>query len=89
MLYMSIFTFNPEKRDEAVKRRTEKGAMVPEGVTVLGEWSSIGGGRVFRLVEIADARAGFAASFAWSDLGKIEHVPVMETEEVLKLIPGK
>ena len=81
MLFMSIFTYEPEKRDEVIKRRAEKGAMIPEGMKVIGEWSDTSGGRVFRLVEMDDPKIGLAASLAWSDLGKIEIVPVMATEE--------
>ena len=89
MLFMTIYTYEAQKRDEVVKRRAEKGAMIPEGMKVVGEWSYIGGGRVFRLVEAEDSKAVSAACFAWSDLGKVEIVPVMETEEVLKLILRK
>jgi len=36
MLFMSIFTFPPEKRDAVIRRRTEKGAM--SRGEILGEW---------------------------------------------------
>ena len=85
MLFMSIFTYEPEKRDEVIKRRAEKGAMIPEGMKVLGEWSDTSGGRVFRLVEMDDPKVGLAATLAWSDLGKIEIVPVLATEESMKV----
>jgi hypothetical protein len=89
MLYMTVYTFGLEKRDEVTRRRAENGPMVPRGMKVLGEWTSIEGGRVFRLVEAGDPGALFAATYAWSDLGKVEHVPVMETEEALRLITGR
>ena len=88
MLFMSIFTYEPEKRDEVVKRRAEKGAMIPDGMKVLGEWSDVSGGRVFRLVEHDDPMAGLAASLAWNDLGKIEVVGVIATEESVKMASG-
>jgi len=85
MLFMSIFTWEPEKMDEVVKRRaTEK---IPEGIKMVGEWKDLGRGRVFRLYEAADPKAILAMNFAWADLGKAEFIPVMETEEVLKLLP--
>lgn len=86
MLFMTIFTYEPQNREAVVKRRTEKGALVPPGVKIVGEWSSIAGGRVFRLVEAEDSRAFLAAAAAWLDLGKIEVLPVMPTEEVIKLL---
>jgi hypothetical protein len=89
MLFMTIVTYEPGKRDEVIKRRMEKGAMTLKGMKIKGEWSPIGGGRVFRLVELEDPKVGFEAAFAWSDLGKIEIIPVLETEQALKSIKSK
>ena len=86
MLFMTIFKFEPENRDELVKRRSEKGRMIPEGIKIIGEWSCVKGGQVFRLVETDDPQAMTAASFAWSDLGKFEIHPAIETEEAVKLV---
>ncbi|NOQ17987.1 MAG: DUF3303 domain-containing protein [Dehalococcoidales bacterium] len=86
---MTIYTYKPEKREAVIKRRAEKGAISPPGMKIVGEWSDITGGRVFRLVEVDDPRVMLGASAAWADLGKIESVPVMETEEVMKLVSGK
>lgn len=89
MLYMTVYTFGLEKRDEVTRRRVEKGPMVPSGIKILGEWTSIEGGRVFRLMEADDQGALLAATYAWNDLGKVEHVPVMETEEAIRLIQNR
>ena len=89
MLFMTVYTYEPEKREAVIKRRAEKGKMAPPGMKIVGEWSDITGGRVFRLVEVDDPRVMLGASAAWADLGKIESVPVMETEEVMKLVSGK
>jgi hypothetical protein len=89
MLYMTIFTYKPERRNEVMKRRLEKGAMVPHGMKVIGEWSAIGGGRVFRLVQVESPSAAVAAAGAWSDLGKYEIVPVLDSEEAMRhVIPS-
>jgi hypothetical protein len=85
MLFMAIFTWEPEKGDEVIKRRaTEK---ILEGIKMVGEWKDLGRGRVFRLFEATDPTVILAMSSAWCDLGKTEFVPVIETEEVLKLLP--
>ncbi len=84
MLFMTIFTYKPEKRNEVIKRRLEKGPLVPDGMKVIGEWSDIGGGRVFRLVQVESPAAAISATGAWSDLGQYEIVPVMESHEALK-----
>ena len=89
MLFMSIYTYEPGNRDAIIKRRAEKGAMLPPGIKVLGEWSSMAGLRVFRLVEAEDPKAFVAAAMAWTDLGKLETYPVIPTEEVMKLVASK
>ncbi len=83
---MTIYKYEPQNRDEIVKRRAEKGGMVPEGMKVIGEWSCVKSGQVFRLVDTNDAAIMMAATFAWSDLGTVEIHPVMETKEVMKLV---
>ncbi len=84
MLFMTIFTYQPDRRNEVIKRRLEKGALIPKGMEVIGEWSDMGGGRVFRLVRVDDSAAAMTAAGAWSDLGRYEIVPVMESEEALR-----
>jgi hypothetical protein len=86
MLYMTIFTYEPENRDEVIKRAVTKGTLVPEGATSLGQWSSTSGGRVFRLIEMDDPLVAYKGTYAWSDLGKIEVFPVIDTEELLKAL---
>ena len=53
----------------------------------LGEWSYLGSGKVFELVECDNPRSMLGASSAWADLGKLEIFPVMGTEELMKLLP--
>ena len=89
MLFMTTYTYEPGNRDAVIKRRVEKGAMAPPGMEIVGEWSALTGGRVFRLVEVEDPRVMAGASAAWADLGKIETVPVMPTEEMMKLLQSK
>ena len=79
MLFMDIFTWKSEERDEVFKRGdTEK---IPEGVKVLGDYIDIGGGRTFRLVDVADSDAFLAMTSFWTDLGSKELVPVIKAEE--------
>jgi len=89
VLFMTVYTYPPENRDEVVKRRLEKGPQLPDGIKSLGEWSYVGSGRVFRLIEASDAASAMAGSFAWSDLGTVETYPVMETDAVMKLVAQK
>jgi len=89
MLFMTVYTYEPKDREAVIKRRAEKGAMAPQGMKIVGEWSALTGGRVFRLVEVDDPRVMLGATAAWADLGKIESIPVMETEEVMKLFSSR
>ena len=84
MHYMIIYKFDPEKRDAVIKRRVEKGPMVPKGMRVLGEWSDITGLRIFKVVEVNDPHTALAAAGAWNDLGRTEIVPVIETDVVFR-----
>jgi len=89
MLFMTIFKYEPQNRDEIVKRRAEKGGMVLEGMKVVGEWPCLKGGQVFRLVDTDDPTVMMAATYAWSDLGTIEIHPVMDIEEAMKIVSSK
>jgi hypothetical protein len=86
MLFMSIYSYGPDKRAQVIQRRLEKGAMDSPGMKLLGEWSYAGGGKVFRLLETDDVKNLLASAKVWADLGQIEVFPVIETEEALKLL---
>ena len=86
MLFMALFSYEPDKRDEVFKRVSEKGMMKPEGVKLIGHWDALQVGRGFGVWEAEDPKDVWAFHHAWSDLLKIEIVPIMETEEVLKLV---
>ena len=86
MLFMGIATYPPERRNEVVKRRAEKGMTTPEGIKLINQWVDICGGRVFTLAEANDTAALLAWNFGYSDLCRMELVPVMESEDVMKLI---
>jgi hypothetical protein len=88
MLFMTILTYEPGARDQIIKRRAENGSM-SQGIKIIGEWSSIASGRVFRLAETDDIMAFHAAAYAWTDLGKLEIYPVMDVEEIMKAFKSK
>lgn len=88
MLFLTIFTYDPDKRNEVIKRRLEIGSQIPAGMKLVGEWSAIGGGKVFRIVEVASPEVSLAATRAWSDLGRMEIIPIMSTADAMKHIPA-
>ena len=86
MLYMTIFSYEPDRRDEVLKRAATKGMLMPEGAKMVGAWSAVGGGRVFRVMDVDDHRIAVQAARAWSDLGRIEVIPVMDTLELVQML---
>ena len=85
MSYMNILTWDPDKRDEVIKRVQTKG-LGHEGIKVLGTWADVQGGRCFQLSEEpVDPKIGIKANFEWNDILKIESIPVMDAEELVKL----
>ena len=84
MLIMDIITWEPARAEEVLKHRVEE--KIPEGVKVIGEWVDIGGGRAYRLVDVADPKLLLAMTSFWIGFGKKELVPVMEAEEMMKLM---
>ena len=85
MLFMNIYTWKPGQRNDLLKRRMEKGMALSPGVKVLGEWTDLGGGRGFLLFESNDPKACMASTMVWSDLMKMEPVPVIETAELMNV----
>lgn len=83
MLFISIYTYEPEKRDEVLKRRAE-GLFTPEGAKCLGNWSFTAGGRAFTLFELDDPLKAAQWSQVWNDLGKFEVYPVVDTDLLMK-----
>ena len=86
MLIMDIITWESGEAQAIIKHRMEE--KIPDGIKVIGEWVSIAGCRAYRLVEVADPKLLFAMTSAWIGLGKKELVPVMGTEEMMKLMQG-
>jgi len=85
MLFMDIWTWEPERRNEMEKRWAEW--KYPEGIKVIGEWLDLTGNRFFLLYVVEDPKVLLEANYYWTDLAKVESVPVMEFGEVSKLLP--
>jgi hypothetical protein len=87
MLIMDIFCWEPAQAEAVAKHQAEE--KVPDGVKVVGEWFDLAGGRAFRLAEVADPRPLVAMTSTWFGLGKKELVPVMTSEDIVKLMSGR
>lgn len=81
---MDIWTWEPEKRDEMVKRWAAWDC--PEGMTIRGVWIDLTGNRTFLLYEVEDPKVLLAANNSWTDIARVDSVPVMDAEEVMALM---
>ncbi len=84
MLYMAIWVWKSERRDEVKKRWSEY--KYPEGIKLVGEWLDITGNRIFVLYEADDPRIMLEANDLWLDIAVVDTVPVMEAKEVAKIM---
>ena len=90
MLSISVFTFDPEQKEEVIKRRIEEELRIPHRMKIIGEWCAMNEGRVFRLIEAESLKETLAAFRFWSDLGKIKITPVEKSETLLNFsVAGK
>ena len=85
MLFMAVFTYEPQDRDRVIERRMEN-LKISKGVRIKGEWFDVSGHRVFCLFEADDAAHVAASFYDWRDLGVAELIPVVDTEFAIKLL---
>lgn len=81
MIFVNVYSFDQDKRDQILKRRLEKGRMFPQGVKVLGEWSAIGGNKGVIVVEVDDPKLLYQAVLAWGDILHSDIFPALDTEK--------
>ena len=81
MKFISISTWEPQKRDEYAVKRMEKGRMAPEGIRVLGEWLDVSGGRQILLFEADSAMDCFKWANHWNKIASFESFPVIEVND--------
>jgi hypothetical protein len=86
MHFMSIYTFLPEHRDAAIARFKETGGAPPPGVKMVARWHDVGGLRGYTIAEASDPVAISIWSQRWTDLMKIEAFPVVNDEQLVKVL---
>ncbi len=87
MLFMDIWTWEPDKRDEIVRRASE--FKVPEGIKEHGYWVDLTGRHVFYLYEVEDPKVLMEANYFWTDIAKVKSFPVMDIKGVMELMQKK
>jgi hypothetical protein len=65
------------------------GPALKDGMKKIDEWFDIGGGRGFLLLEADDPKAAIQSTLVWSDLMKMEIVPLVEVSAVFPDETGK
>ena len=88
MLYLSKYSWVPENRKAIVARFMETGGKPPPGIKLLGRWTDVAGGRGFAVYESDDPVAVGKYSYQWTDLMSMEIVPVMNDEQLAKVLAG-
>ena len=84
MLFMDTWTWKPGNIDEVEKRAAEW--KCPEGIKEHGHWLDLTENRAFFLYEVDDPTIILASNETWTDIAEVDSVPVMEMEEVQKLM---
>ena len=86
MLFLSHYTYPPERREAVQARFKETGGLPPAGVKMIGRWSHAGRGEGFCVAETDDLQALAKWAQQWSDLMSIETFPVLDDEGVMKML---
>jgi len=87
MLFMGICTWEPGDRDKV--RKTFAGEKKITGCKIISTWTDIGGCRSFRLFEADDIKAMIEASNLWTDIVTMEFIPVIESQELIKIVASQ
>ena len=91
MKFMVTFSFQPDadQRSEAIARFKKLGAEPPPGAKFVGRLTraDLSGG--FVLLETKDAQPLADFAYQWSDLMKLEIVPVLEDESLARVFEAE
>ena len=86
MIYVVMWSYKPEKRDEIQARFKKTGGMPPAGVTMVGRWHQIGGPRGLAVAESDDPVAIAKWAQDWSDLLTFDIFPALNDEDLATTI---
>jgi hypothetical protein len=81
MLFMVVEQFRNQDAKTIYRRLSEKGRMMPEGLTFVSSWVAADFSRCFQLMECADVSLFQRWIAEWSDVMEFEIVPVIPGKE--------
>lgn len=88
MIFMTMYRWSPENRNAVIERFQKTGGLPPPGIKLLSRWTDVAGGRGFTLTESNDPIAMSKFSHDWSDLMSFEMIPVLDDEQLGKVLAG-
>jgi hypothetical protein len=86
MIFHITYKLSPGRRNDAQNRFRETGGPPPSGVTMMGRWHCAEGLRGFIIAESSDAEAIGKWIQEWTDLLTFEVTPVLNDEQVARVI---
>jgi hypothetical protein len=89
MLFMVIEHFEQGRIKDIYRRFGERGRMAPEGLRYVDSWIEAGFGRCFQLMECDDVGLIQQWALEWSDLARLEIIPVNSSKAVAELVGGR
>lgn len=81
MLFMVVETFREQNAKAIYQRLSEKGRMMPEGLTYIDSWVSADLDQCFQLMEADDVTQLQQWICQWTDLMSFQIVPVVHGKE--------
>ena len=84
MVYVCVWSYPPERRNEIQARFNETGGPPPEGVKMVGRWHGICKGVCVSESDSYEAIAKWAQD--WSDLMSMDIYPVLDDGAMAKLM---
>jgi hypothetical protein len=88
MLFMIVERFKNRDPAPIYKRLSERGRMMPPGLTYVDSWIEANFERCFQLMETDDLRLLQRWIVAWNDLMDFEIVPVVPSAQTRALFEG-
>ncbi|BAX63636.1 MULTISPECIES: DUF3303 domain-containing protein [Burkholderia cepacia complex] len=84
MKFMMTFHWAPDtqQRAEAIERFQRTGGLPPDGVRLVGRWTRADLSAGFDLLETDDMKKLTEFAYQWSDLMRLDIVPVLDDAEL-------
>jgi hypothetical protein len=81
MLFMVIERFKNRDAKAVYRRASEKGRLMPDGLSYLESWVETNFDRCFQLMECEDPRLFQQWVIQWHDLVEFEIIPVVSSKD--------